>query len=930
MEKFSYLGNMEPQAIDRLYHQYISDPNSVSPDWQNFFRGFDFAVSYPSTNGFSEKETQIFRNEFNVIDLINAYRERGHLFTKTNPVRTRRQYSPTLDHHNFGLTDKDLDHPFQAGNEIGIGKASIRDIIEHLQTTYCQSVGAEFMFIRSPEIVEWLKNKMEGSRNTPKFSKGVKKQILCKLTEAVVFEHFVRKRFPGQKRFSLEGGETLIPALDSVIELGVKMGLKEFIIGMAHRGRLNVLGNILRKPYKKIFSEFASMAYEDEGLQGDVKYHLGCTLETQTASDETITISIAPNPSHLEAVTPVVEGITRAKADRKYMGDFNRVAPIIIHGDAAIAAQGIVYEVLQMSQLEAYKTGGTIHLVINNQLGFTTNYLDARSSTYCTDVAKTIQSPIFHVNGDDVEAVVYTIGLAMEFRQKFQRDVFIDLLCYRKYGHNEADEPRFTQPELYKIIEKHPDPATIYTKKLVAENAIDKDVAEQFKESIEATLDGHLAASKEIGKGIIDPFLENTWKGFIKPVRSQISAQPETGLDIDTLRLLGQKITTLPQDMSFFRKTIRLMEERREMIEKGEQIDWGMAELLAYASLVHEGTPVRFTGQDVERGTFSHRHAVIIEEGTVEEYIPLNNISHQQAPFEIYNSLLSEYGVLGFEYGYAMASPGSLVIWEAQFGDFFNGAQIIIDQFLSSAEEKWRVMNGLVLYLPHGYEGQGPEHSSARIERFLASCAENNMQLVNCTTPANLFHLLRRQMKRNFRKPLVVFTPKSLLRHPECVSSLHEMAQGQFKPVIDDAEAEPSIVERVILCSGKIFYELQEQKKVKNHFNTAIIRIEQMYPLPEEELKSIQQKYNHADRWVWVQEEPKNMGAWSFMRDALHFIKPGVIARPPSGSPASGSSKFHTIQQEKIVEKAFEDCNCDDVCRECRQLCISHLNQFSV
>jgi 2-oxoglutarate dehydrogenase E1 component len=931
MEKFSYLGNMEPQAIDRMYQQFVSDPDSVSPDWQNFFRGFDFAVTQlPSENGFSEKGSRMLRNEFNVIDLINGYRERGHLFTKTNPVRTRRQYSPTLDHHNFGLSDDDLDTQFQAGNEIGIGKAPLRKIIEHLQTTYCQSVGVEYMYIRQPEIVEWFKSKMESCRNTPSFNSETKKQILRKLTEAVGFEHFVRKRFPGQKRFSLEGGETLIPALDSVIELGSRMGIKEYVIGMAHRGRLNVLGNILKKPFKQIFSEFAGMAYEDEGLLGDVKYHLGCTLETKTTSGETINLNIAPNPSHLEAVNPVVAGLTRAKADVKYDGDYRKLAPILIHGDASIAAQGVVYEILQMSQLEAYKTGGTIHLVINNQLGFTTNYLDARSSTYCTDIAKITESPIFHINGDDVEAVVYTIGLAMEFRQKFHRDVFIDILGYRKYGHNESDEPRFTQPVLYKIIEKHPDPATIYIKKLIEENVIDGQIADQLRSNFEAILDENLAESKKIEKGNIDPFLEKTWDGFKKPGRLQISNHVNTKVDLDTLSGLGKKITQLPENMNFFKKTVRLMEERRKMIEKGENLDWAICELLAYATLLNEGTPVRFSGQDVERGTFSHRHAVLLEEDSTHEYVPLCNISENQARFEIYNSLLSEYGVLGYEYGYAMASPRSLVIWEAQFGDFVNGAQIIIDQFITSAEEKWRVMNGLVLLLPHGFEGQGPEHSSARLERFLSGCAENNIQVANCTTPANFYHLLRRQIKRDFRKPLIVFTPKSLLRHAECVSSLQELANGQFMPLIDDPIAEPAITDRVVLCSGKIYYELLEHKRSQNHNNTAIIRLEQLYPVPEKEIKAIKEKYSGADRWLWVQEEPKNMGAWYFIQDALHYLNLGVIARPPSGSPASGSSKFHTIQQNKIVEKAFEDCTCENVCRECKQLCISHLNQFVV
>jgi 2-oxoglutarate dehydrogenase E1 component len=931
MEKFSHLGNVDPQSIESLYQIYLKNPDSLESDWRNFFKGFDFAnTQYPDSGNLSEKETRVFRNEFKVIDMINAYRSRGHLFTKTNPVRMRRKYTPTLDHQNFGLSDEDLDHTFQAGNEIGIGKTTLRKIIEHLQATYCQSVGAEFMFIRTPEIVDWLKSKMESGRNIPQFDRNAKWQILKKLIQAVGFEHFVRKRFPGQKRFSLEGCETLIPALDSVIEMGAEMGIREFVIGMAHRGRLNVLGNILEKPFCKIFSEFEGMAYADEGLLGDVKYHLGCTLEKQAKNGETINLSISPNPSHLEAVNPVVEGLARAKVDHKHNGDFSKVAPILIHGDASIAGQGVVYEVVQMSQLKGYKTGGTIHLVINNQLGFTTNYLDARSSTYCTDVAKIVQSPVFHVNGDDVEAVVYTIGLAMQFRQKFQRDIFIDLLSYRKFGHNESDEPRFTQPVLYKIIESHPDPATIYIEKLIADNTISEESAVELRNSFDNLLEQELAESKKVEEGQIDPFLVKTWDGYKKPEGKEIFTDVNTRTSLETLKLLSNKMTTLPGNHTFFRKTVKLMQERARMGEEGTGLDWAMGELLAYATLLDEGFHVRFSGQDVERGTFSHRHAVLIEEDSATGYVPLNHISDKQGKFEIYNSLLSEYGVLGFEYGYAMASPRSLVIWEAQFGDFMNGAQIIIDQFITSAEEKWRVMNGLVLLLPHGFEGQGPEHSSARMERFLSSCAENNIQIANCTSPASFYHLLRRQMKRDFRKPLVVFTPKSLLRHPQCVSSLQELADGEFMAIIDDPVADPSFVNRVVMCSGKIYYELLDYRNKHNHQNTAIIRMEQIYPLDVNKIKALRMKYEHAANWLWVQEEPKNMGAWYFIKDALEFLQPGFIARPPSGSPASGSSKFHQIQQKKIIEKAFEDCNCDNVCRECRQLCISHLNHFNV
>ncbi|HSV87274.1 MAG TPA: 2-oxoglutarate dehydrogenase E1 component [Bacteroidales bacterium] len=929
MKKFSYTGNTEISAIEGLFEQYCRDPETVDESWRLFFEGFEFARTYfPESEQATIKDLSDISNEFKVIELINGYRERGHLFTLTNPVRTRRKYTPTLDVENFNLSADSLKNIFNAGQEIGLGKTTLEHIIEHLKQTYCQSIGVEYMYIRFPEIVSWLKDRMEKSRNTPHFDKVKKKQIFEKLTAAVSFEHFLRRRFPGQKRFSLEGCESLIPALDFLVEKGATMGVKEVVMGMAHRGRLNVLGNILKKPFHKIFSEFEGKEYEDETLLGDVKYHMGCTLESVTRSGHIVQVSIVPNPSHLEAVNPVVEGISRAKIDQLYGSDSGLLLPVLIHGDAAIAAQGIVYEVIQMSQLPAYKTGGTIHLIINNQLGFTTNYLDARSSIYCTDVAKTIQSPIFHVNGDDVEAVVYTVEMALEFRQRFGRDVFIDLLCYRKHGHNEGDEPRFTQPVLYKVIEKHPDPATIYLNKLLKEQVIEKQEAESMKRTFEDLMESELELAASIKKGFIDPFLEKTWQGYRKASGKEIFDRVETGIDRDLLKMLGLRATRLPEGMPFFKKMRKLMEERQTMIISGVGIDWATAEMLAYASLLGQGVPVRITGQDVERGTFSHRHAIVKMEDSEEEYVPLSHLGDNQARFEIYNSLLSEYGVLGFEYGYAMASPGSLVVWEAQFGDFHNGAQIIIDQFLATGEEKWKVLNGLVLYLPHGFEGQGPEHSSARIERFLGLCAENNMQVVNCTKPANFFHLLRRQILGRFLKPLVVFTPKSLLRHPEGVSNIEEFTQGAFCEVIDDPEADPQVVNRVLICSGKIYYDLIEEKKTKGFFQTAIIRLEQLYPLPEHQLKVIFEKYNKAKRIIWVQEEPQNMGAWPFLALNLSDIALSIIARPPSGSPASGSLKFHQMQQRKIVEKAFEECECTDVCRECKQLCISHLTEI--
>ena len=922
----SYLGSLDPAKLEELYAQYRTHPDSIDYTWRKFFEGFDFA-----RQNYQEPPTSIgtdgnrISREFRVIELINAYRERGHFFTKTNPVRSRRKYFPTIDIENFGLDKSDLNTVFEAGTEIGLGPTALSTICEFMQQTYCQSIGVEYMYIRSPEIVAWLRTKMEKGRNTPVFEAEKKLSVFKMLTRAVGFEQFLRKRFPGQKRFSLEGSEALIPALDSLVETGAQYGLKEIVIGMAHRGRLNVLGNIMKKPFHRIFSEFEGKEYDDDTLLGDVKYHMGCSTEKHALNGEKVLLHLVPNPSHLEAVDPVVEGIARAKADQNYAGNLQAVLPVLIHGDAAVAGQGIVYEVIQMSQLPGYKTGGTIHLIINNQLGFTTNYLDARSGIYCTDVAKTVQSPIFHVNADDAEAVVYVMELAMEFRQKFGRDVFIDLLGYRRHGHNESDEPRFTQPILYKIIENHPDAASIYLQKLIAENFIDASIARSIASEYESMLDRELTEAASLQKGIIDPFLDDVWADFIKPSYEQLFALTDTRVNTETLRDLGRKTATLPVDKPFFRKTRKLFDDRLQMIASGAGIDWATAETLAYATLLDEGKSVRISGQDVERGTFSHRHAVLKMEHTEEEYIPLNSIGNPDASFEIYNSLLSEYGVMGFEYGYAMASPSSLVIWEAQFGDFHNGAQIIVDNFIATAEEKWKINNGLVLYLPHGFEGQGPEHSSARIERFLSLCAGNNMQIVNCTTPANFFHLLRQQMHRRFRKPLVVFTPKSLLRHPKCVSDISQLSSGHFNEVIDDIEADAEQINRVLLCSGKVYYDLLEEKQTKGYTQTAIIRLEQLYPLPLQKLQLLVKKYRHAQKFIWVQEEPQNMGAWPFLAFNLPELKLSVISRPPSGSPASGSSKFHQMQQRKIAQKAFEECDCPDVCRDCRQLCISNL-----
>ena len=919
MQQKSYLGNAEPAHIEALYNQYRENPESVDIQWQRFFEGFDFRNAHFEASGSDE-----YPDEFKVINLINAYRERGHLFTATNPVRTRRKFTPTLDISNFDLSPADLNKTFHAGNKLGLGKTSLKNIIEMLQQTYCSSIGVEYRYIRNTAVSDWLRDRMETTRNKPIFSSDEKKQILSKLNEAVSFEKFIHKKFPGQKRFSLEGAETLIPALENVITQGNRLGLHEFVIGMSHRGRLNVLANIMHKSYRQIFSEFEGKEYDDLYLLGDVKYHLGYSSDRYFENDKHVHLTLTPNPSHLEAVDPVVGGIVKARLDKDYNGDVNKIAPVLIHGDAAIAGQGVVYEVIQMSELNGFHVGGTIHLIINNQIGFTTNYLEARSSTYCTDVAKVVQSPIFHVNGDDAEALTYTINLAMEFRQKFHKDVFIDILCYRKYGHNEGDEPRFTQPVLYKTIEKHPNPYEIYKGRLLENNLITPEEIQKIEDEFTRHLEEDLTAAREIHKASIKSFLQDEWKNIRKAVDNDFDASPFTGVEETSIKMIAERITRVPDELKIFRKLEKLQADRHAMVFESSMLDWGMAELLAYGSLLNEGFPVRLSGQDSERGTFSHRHSVLRVEDSEEKYIPLQHISDKQAPFVVLNSPLNEYGVLGFEYGYSLASPNTLTLWEAQFGDFANGAQIIFDQFISSAEEKWNVMNHLVVLLPHGYEGQGPEHSSARMERFLTLCAENNMQIANCTTPANFFHLLRRQLHRDFRKPLIVFTPKSLLRHPDCVSPLNELIEGKFMEIIDDVAANENKVHKVVFCNGKVYYDLVEERKKRKDDSVALIRIEQLHPFPHRQFAAIVEKYKKADTWLWVQEEPANMGSWSFVSQQVRSVPLRLVARPASGSPATGSPRFHKVRQEKIIQKTFEECQCERKLAECRMLCIGN------
>ncbi|TKC01055.1 2-oxoglutarate dehydrogenase E1 component [Pedobacter cryophilus] len=916
MDSLSYLSNADSAYIDSLYQSYKSDPQSVDFGWQKFFEGFDFGQqsegkNIPTGKGASAPEHVL--KEINVLNMINGYRQRGHLFTKTNPVRERRKYFPGKELETFGFSKDDLDTIFNAGIEVGLGPATLRDIYQLLEDTYSQSIGVEYRYMRNPLKLKWFEERMESCRNTPNFDVEKKKRILLKLNQAVAFENFLGTKFLGQKRFSLEGAESLIPALDSVIEKGAELGIQEFVLGMAHRGRLNVLANIMGKTYKDIFSEFEGKYNKDLPFGGDVKYHLGFSTDVETSSNQKVHLSLCPNPSHLETVDAVVEGITRSKMDMKYGGDYKKIAPILLHGDASVAGQGIVYEVLQMAKLDGYKTGGTIHLVINNQIGFTTNYKDARSSTYCTDIAKVTLSPVFHVNGDDVEALVYAINMAMEYRQRFHNDVFIDILCYRRYGHNESDEPRFTQPLLYKTIEKHPNPREIYVEKLLSSGAVDVNLAKQMEKEFRDLLQERLNESKEDKGAPSNPAFSGAWTEvrFSKP--EDFASSPATAIDEKTFLKIAKKIAQLPTDKVFLSKIDRLFKERLKMVEETKTFDWAMGELMAYASIAEEGKRVRISGQDVERGTFSHRHAVVVVEDSEEEYIPLANISETQAPFEIFNSHLSEYGVLGFEYGYAMANPNALTVWEAQFGDFFNGAQIVIDQYISAAETKWQRANGLVMLLPHGFEGQGPEHSSARVERFLELCAEFNMQVINCTTPAQFFHALRRQLKRQIRKPLIVFTPKSLLRSPKCVSPLKDFTENKFQEVIDDPNIKAAKVKRVLLCTGKIYYDLLEAQEQGIRDDVAIVRLEQMYPTPFEQLEKIREKYKKAE-FVWVQEEPENMGAWPFISRIFRKSKFDfdVIARKASSSPATGFAKQHIAEQTAIVAKAFEIKNVED------------------
>jgi 2-oxoglutarate dehydrogenase E1 component len=911
MDKFSFLNAAHTAHFAQLYDEYLINPDQVEPSWRAFFQGFDFGMESAHEGdlvvehaGAPVVVSENLQKEFQVVKLIDAYRSRGHLFTKTNPVRERRNYEPKLDLVNFGLSDSDLDTSFDSGGLISLGKTSLRKIVAHLNKVYCESIGVEYMYIRKPNEIKWIQNWLHTNDNHPSFDKDEKLQILKKLNEAVSFETFLHSKYVGQKRFSLEGNESLIPALDALIENAADKGVDQFVLGMAHRGRLNVLTNIFGKPVKDIFSEFDGKDYEQDIFDGDVKYHLGYTSKRKTDNGNDININIVPNPSHLEAVGAVVEGIARAKQDRHTPENFSKVLPIVLHGDAAIAGQGIVYEVVQMAQLDAYKTAGTIHLVVNNQVGFTTNYLDARSSTYCTDVAKVTLSPVLHVNADDVEAVVHAMNFALDFRMEFGRDVFIDLLGYRKYGHNEGDEPRFTQPQLYKAISKHKNPRDIYADVLIKQGLIDNTKVKELERQYKERLEEELVTSRQMENTTITPFMQDEWEGFEQATEEEMMKNVPTGVDRSTLEIVTKHISRLPESESFMKKVKKIIESRQTMFDE-DKLDWAMGEHLAYGSLMMEGYNVRMSGQDIERGTFSHRHAVVKSENSENEFILHNHIDGVKGNMDIYNSHLSEYAVVGFEYGYALARPNTLTIWEAQFGDFSNGAQIMMDQYISAGEDKWKNQNGLVKLLPHGYEGQGAEHSSARIERYLQLCAKDNMFIANCTTPANLFHLLRRQMLVNYRKPLVIFTPKSLLRSPRAVSKVSELEQGHFQEVIDVDGAAFAKAKTLVFVSGKFYYDLLEHREEHNRTDVAIVRLEQLFPLPIAQMQQIVKKYGSKDI-VWSQEEPRNMGAYSHL--LLHMPETRtwrVCSRNMYAAPASGSPTRSKRRQARIIDDVF-------------------------
>ncbi len=901
-QQFSYISNANPAYIESLYFDYQKDPDSVDKEFQKFFAGFDMALERFGENGTSET---LSTKDLQVWSLVQAYRSKANLLSNTNPIRQRKDRLARLELSDFGLTDEDLKSNFAAGKELGLDNPTLENIIAHLKTIYCGSIGIEYMHTFDEEARQWIQEKFERESINLTLPEQKKHRILNKLNESVIFETFLHKKYVGQKRFSLEGGESTIPAIDAMINLGGDLGVNEVVIGMAHRGRLNVLANIMGKTYEHIFNDFEGTAVPDMTMgDGDVKYHLGYSSQLDTPNGKNVYAKLAPNPSHLEVVNSVVEGYTRGKADVLYNSDYDKILPILIHGDAALPGQGVSYEVIQMSQLKGYETGGTIHFIINNQIGFTTDFDDARSSTYCTGGANSIQAPVLHVNGDDADAVVYAAEFAVEYRQKFNKDIFIDMVCYRKHGHNEGDEPKFTQPSFYKLIEKHANPRDVYVKKLISDGIIDADTAERIDQEFKELLEDRLNLVKQHNLPYTYQEPELQWKSLRRSTPKDFEKSPETKVSKQKLDKVLKGIMTVPEGFQPIGKVSRLLKSSQKLIDNG-QLDWALAELCAYGTLLLEKHDVRLSGQDSARGTFSHRHAMLHEEENKKEHNRLSLLSEDQADFVVYNSLLSEFAVLGFEYGYSQASPNTLVLWEAQFGDFANGAQTVIDQFIVAAESKWQRMSGLVMLLPHGYEGQGPEHSSARLERFLQACAEFNIAVVNCTTAANFFHVLRRQVNRPFRKPLVVMSPKSLLRHPKVASNIEEFTKGGFQEIIDDAAiTDPKKVKKVAFCSGKIYYDLLDFQEKNNRKDVAIVRLEQLYPLTFKQIKSVMDRYKNA-KPLWVQEEPANMGAWVYMLSCIREIDWELISRKSSASPATGFNKVHHEEQQDIINRTF-------------------------
>jgi 2-oxoglutarate dehydrogenase E1 component len=885
-------------AIEDAYQRWRENPAHVDEAWRAFFEGFELAASRSAAPLDTAAQASVIR-------LIDAYRDLGHFLAHLDPLSERRQTHPLLELSEFGFDEEDLDRTFDTSHFLGLPRATLRQLIAALRETYCRTIGVEYVHIQDTRIRRWLQERMEPRRNQPNLLRRQKLRILMNLHFAELFERFLHKRYVGQKRFSLEGAETLIPVLDAIVEKAADGGVQEIVLGMAHRGRLNVLSNILGKPYEEIFAEFEDIYSTDSYAgDGDVKYHLGFSSDRTTAKGNRIHLSVTPNPSHLEAVDPVVEGRVRAKQRLYGDNERKRGIPLLIHGDAAFAGQGLVAETLNLANLEGYTTGGTLHVIVNNQIGFTTSPSDARSTTYCTDVAKMLQAPIFHVNAEDPEAAYFVAELALEFRQTFNRDVVVDLYCYRRHGHNEGDEPSFTQPIMYRKIRERPTQSEVYTETLIMRGDLTTDETEAIDQEFQAKLQ---KAQEEVKahppqRGM--PGFAGRWSGFT----NQYSYAPvPTAVPFETMWEITEGLTRLPDNFTLNPKIARLLEVRRADLERRQPIDWAFAELMAFGSLLLEGTPVRLSGQDVRRGTFSQRHAVLYDARTGDRYLPLNFLRPEQAQMHIYDSLLAENAVLGFDFGYSLDDPSMLVLWEAQFGDFANGAQVVIDQFIVCSESKWQRASGLVMLLPHGYEGQGPEHSSARLERYLQMFADDNIQVANPSTPAQYFHLLRRQMKRSFRKPLIVMTPKSLLRHKEAVSPVVEFTGGRFHEILDDSAADPARVRRVLLCSGKVYYDLRERQAAKGAHDVAIVRVEQLAPVREEMVKHIVGRYDKAREWAWVQEESQNMGAWTYIEPRLRALGYPVeyVGRDASASPATGSHHIHAREQKELVDAAL-------------------------